>query len=1350
MSVNNTNKSWLTGCQKSEIRCRKSEICHLFSVLCLLSSVFCLCVAAVQVMAAGTSTHSTGSGSSRASEARRRTRAKLSSAEKDLAVPTDREQRRLARVSSAAGKQKYVSGEVIVKLKDSQSSGISLFSGPYPTTVARHETILLRLQTEYGLYPETSPVFKGVHKRLENQNTPQSQKLGRFSIASAGETTAPAQRLRNAELSRFYLLRTAEDVRTICAQLKKDPEVEYAQPNYIYHSCVDPNDPEFPDQYAHQLIQMSDAWDISTGSHDVVVAVLDTGVDVNHPDLKDNIWVNKNEIPNNGLDDDENGYIDDIHGWNFGDDNNDVTPEGIDWWGINGHGTQVSGVIAAVGNNGEGVSGINWHCSIMALRLSLEFTSAEVAAALDYAAANGAHVLNMSFGADEFGPDGDPIVKEAIDNAFAQGVLLSASAGNDDTTKPNYPAAYYNVMAVASTNGEDIKTGHSSFGTWVDITAPGTDIVTTDLNGKYIATAGTSFSSPYVAAVGALVLAHRPELTHVEVRAILENTTDPVYYGNIDPIQGYIGTGRVNAYQALMAADQRHPLGEIVEPRQEQIFAPDVNSIPMLLFVHGDSYRLEYTQYGNNDWILIDENSAPIDPNGLVHLSFTNPGAGVFELRLSVTTEGSTHTDRKTFGLKFASSQAPWPMQEEGEDADEWYLGSPLCLDVDGDGRNEIVEASVTWSDFNYEGAITIWKDDGTPLPGWPKALGFGLLDSMIASGMAVGDIDGDGDYEIIVVDDYNVMATALHVETGKVVDGDWPVEVGSYWYAYIVGNPILADLDGDGDSEIIIALDAESRESDGLFAIQGDGTFLWQRRYTSEGPMSVADFDGDGDVEIALCGYGPGITRIYTFILDHNGQQIKRWRGGSKKGTVIADLDADGELELVFCTEDSVMAVHIDGSTVWKTMVGDLLGEDGALSIGDIDGDGFSEVYVSSYVEADGFTFSLVHAFDHQGRELSDAGFPKTVMGNASSSPPLIGDIDGDGQKELVVGATGAPIMAWESDGSVTLGFPMLGLSTDVYTSLVLEDLDKDGDIEMMFNGDDYQFHVIDLPGSYDPEMIDWGMARHDPQNSGWASKIPQLDPIDAPDEIRPGERLELTLSAYNPMNVPLDFFVGNLPEGAYYDADTLTVFWKPAVDQSFHTYTFSFLVTDGIRQTSQSVSVTVVPDAIYYANMDTDPGWQLDEGWAWGVPTGQGSWNGDPNSGYTGENVIGYKLDGDYDDNLTDTRYATTGAINCEGYENIRLSFRRWLGVESPYDYADVQVSNDGSNWVDIWTVGYSHVSDEAWRFVEYVVPSSVVDGQPTVYFRWGIGPTDDSVTYPGWNIDDVQATGDRIQGG
>jgi len=358
-----------------------------------------------------------------------------------------------------------------------------------------------------------------------------------------------------------------------------------------------------------------------------------------------------------------------------------------------------------------------------------------------------------------------------------------------------------------------------------------------------------------------------------------------------------------------------------------------------------------------------------------------------------------------------------------------------------------------------------------------------------------------------------------------------------------------------------------------------------------------------------------------------------------------------------------------------------------------------------------------------------------------------LIGDIDGDGDKELVVGVSGTAIMAWEPDGSITSGFPTLGLLTEVDCAPTLNDLDQDGDVELIVGGYDYRFHVVDLPGRYDPNAMDWGLLRHDPQGSGSAARGPTLDPIAMPNQVMPGQRLEFELHASNPGSQPLHFSVGDMPEGAHFDSDMLTVSWKPATDQVFHTYSFSFLVTDGIRQDRRSLSVEVVPDAIYYATMDTDPNWQLDEGWSWGAPAGMGSWNGDPSSGHTGEAIIGYALDGDYGNDLPETRYATTGPIDCQGSTNVRLSFWRWLGVESPYDYACIQVSNDGADWVDVWTVGYSHISENAWGFVEYAVPSAVADGQATVYFRWGLGPTDDTVTYSGWNIDDVQVTGDPI---
>jgi subtilisin family serine protease len=1229
--------------------------------------------------------------------------------------------------STPAGPE-YVPGQIIVKLKNSQPGQIQALS--QDTIMQGHQAILRRLQTQYGV-SDGGPVFRRAHERLRMEQGLR----GKSAIRNPQSESA---------LLPFYLLRIEGDVLRTCAELRRDGAVESAQPNYIYRPCAQPNDPEFADQYAHQLIQMPDAWEISTGSRDIVVAVLGTGVDVNHPDLKDNIWVNQGEIPDNKIDDDGNGYVDDVHGWNFDGGNGNVVPGINDPYGE--HETQVAGVIAGTGNNGIGVCGVNWQCSIMVLRLSMEYASDEVADALDYAAANGARVVNMSFGGDTFGPEGDQVVKTAIDNAFAAGVLLVASAGNSDTSRPHFPAAYPNVMAVASTNGEDSKTGHSTFGLWVDIAAPGTDIVTTDLDNQYIATAGTSFSGPYVAAVGALLLAYRPDLTNIQVRAILENTTDPVYYEGLDPNQCYIGTGRVNAYQTLLAADRDYPLGEIVTPAPAESFAADVNAVELCVFVHGDSYRLDYRLYEQGDWTTVAQGGAPTDPNGLVYTSLPQPGIGTYELRLSVSRGQYTHTDRKLFSIEIAADEAPWPRPAADDlEMDEFFLGSALCLDVNGDGRNEILQAAYNYgSDYDYWGMmeLNLWTEDGNSLPGWPK-----VLDSFYTPGKAVGDIDGDGDYEVIATSDYDNMVHAWHAENGEVVDGNWPVGVGS-WSGWIVANPVLADLDGDGVSEIIVALDAESSSEDGLYALRGDGTFLWQRRYTSQGPMSVADFDGDGDVEITLCGYGPGLSRVYTFILDHNGQSVVKWRGGSPKGTAIADLDGDGRPELVFCTEEDVEAVRVDGSTLWKAKVSDPLDTAGGISIGDLDGDGYPEIYISSLVEADEFSFTRVYGFDHQGRPLTDAGYPKTVMGYPGSIVPVIGDIDGDGQKELVIAATGEPLVAWKADGSTAPGFPMLSVTGGEESSPTLADLDQDGDLEMMVADDDYRFHVLDLPAPYEPELIDWGMSRHDPQNSGWTLPAPRLDPVSVPGEIKPGERLQVQVTAANPANLPLRWSIGNLPEGAYYDTESHTVFWKPTADQAFRTYTLSFLVTDGIRQNSRSVSVTVVPDARYYADMNTDPSWQLDEGWAWGAPTGAGSWNGDPNAGHTGANVLGYALDGNYANNLAEARYATTGPIDCTGYGNIRLSFWRWLGVEAPYDYACVQVSNDGSTWIDLWSVGQSHVSDRAWQYVEYAVPAGIAEGHATVYFRWGLGPTDDSVAYPGWNIDDVQVTGDPVK--
>jgi subtilisin family serine protease len=235
--------------------------------------------------------------------------------------------------STDVPKPGYIPGDVIVKLKDSQSGGASLSSLSYSSIATGDKSTLLRLQREYGLQDNT-PVFKGAHQRLMQRDTNQIR-------TNNPAATASLQNSMNMELSRYYLLKTEKDVSAVCSQLKNDPDVEYAQPNYIYKRCEQPNDPEFPDQYTLQLIQMIQAWDITTGSRDVVVAVLGTGVDIDHPDLADNIWINEDEIADNDLDDDGNGYIDDIYGWNFESQNNEVNPE-YEMYGSEGHETMLT------------------------------------------------------------------------------------------------------------------------------------------------------------------------------------------------------------------------------------------------------------------------------------------------------------------------------------------------------------------------------------------------------------------------------------------------------------------------------------------------------------------------------------------------------------------------------------------------------------------------------------------------------------------------------------------------------------------------------------------------------------------------------------------------------------------------------------------------------------------------------------------------------------------------------------------------------------------------------------------------------------------------------------------------
>jgi len=191
--------------------------------------------------------------------------------------------------------------------------------------------------------------------------------------------------------------------------------------------------------------------------------------------------------------------------------------------------------------------------------------------------------------------------------------------------------------------------------------------------------------------------------------------------------------------------------------------------------------------------------------------------------------------------------------------------------------------------------------------------------------------------------------------------------------------------------------------------------------------------------------------------------------------------------------------------------------------------------------------------------------------------------------------------------------------------------------------------------------------------------------------------------------------------------------------IDSVVDIFDLSILAGDWLKGI---VYIAPPPTPFYEQNLDTNPGWTTEGLWSWGVPTGEGGSYGspDPTSGYTGDNVYGYNLSGDYTDNLPATHLTST-AIDCTGRQNVHLLFWRWLGVESPdYDKASVAVSNDGVNWVTVWQNPNTETADSAWTAMEIDI-SAVADGRPTVYLRWTMGSTDSSVVYCGWNIDDIQ---------
>ncbi|MDH5547512.1 MAG: S8 family serine peptidase [Gammaproteobacteria bacterium] len=416
-----------------------------------------------------------------------------------------------------------------------------MFCFAMPLAAMQGQTVLLPTAASDGFIVK----FKSTSSRASQQNT----------LATAGLKTVERFALTSG-LS-FVQTVTGQNKTNALSTLQQNPAIEYVEPNYLVQVEVVPNDPDFNRQYGlsnsgqnggarNADISAPEAWDLTTGEG-ALIAVVDTGVDYNHPDLSSNIWINNGEVPNNGIDDDHNGYVDDIRGWDFANSDNDPMDD-------HGHGTHVSGIIAAQGNNGTGVAGVNWKASIMALKF-MDGTgigsTVNAIRAINYAVAMGARVSNNSWG----GAGYSQALYDTIQAAAQKGHLVVAASGNDgvnndDPNTPHYPSGYNlnNIISVAATDSSDNRAIFSNFGaTTVDLGAPGVRIYSTLPGRSYQFMDGTSMAAPFVTGVAGLIISRLPDINIDTLVNAIINNTDPV-----SSMTGITTTGgRLNAFKAL-------------------------------------------------------------------------------------------------------------------------------------------------------------------------------------------------------------------------------------------------------------------------------------------------------------------------------------------------------------------------------------------------------------------------------------------------------------------------------------------------------------------------------------------------------------------------------------------------------------------------------------------------------------------------------------------------------------------------------------------------------------------------------------------------------------------------------